>query len=104
MTTSGPGGPTLRGRGGPSAPIEVVLYGRPGCHLCDEVRGEIGRLAAEHGWNMELREVDIESDDELFKRYLEKIPVVVVEGDVVSELLLDADALIRRIATVGADG
>ena len=87
-----------------TAPVEVVFYGRPDCHLCDEVRGEIGRLAAHYGWDLALREVDIESDDELFKRYLERIPVVVVEGDVVSELLLDTDALIGRIATVGADG
>lgn len=84
--------------------IEVLLYGRPDCHLCDEVREEIGRLAAERGWNLALREIDIESDDELFKRYLERIPVVVVGGDVVSELLLDAAALIRGIATVAADG
>ena len=87
-----------------TAPVEVLFYGRPDCHLCTEVRGEIGRLAAEHGWDLNLREVDIESDDDLFKRYLERIPVVVVEGEVVSELLLDADALIGRIATVGADG
>jgi glutaredoxin-like protein DUF836 len=87
-----------------TALVEVLLYGRPDCHLCDEVRGEIGRLADEHGWDLDLREIDIETDDELFKRYLERIPVVVVEGDVVSELLLDAGALIRRIATVAADG
>jgi glutaredoxin-like protein DUF836 len=87
-----------------TAPVEVLLYGRPDCHLCDEVREQIGRLAEERGWALELREIDIEDDDELFKRYLERIPVVVVEGDVVSELLLDAGALIRRIATVAADG
>ncbi len=84
--------------------IEVLLYGRPDCHLCDEAREEIRRLAQEHGWDLNLREIDIERDDELFKRYLEKIPVVVVEGDEVSELLLDSEALIRRIATVAADG
>ena len=87
-----------------TASVEVLLYGRPDCHLCDEARAEIGRLAVERGWDLEVREVDIESDDELFKRYLERIPVLVVEGEVVSELLLDADALIRRIATVAADG
>ena len=87
-----------------TAPVEVLFYGRPDCHLCDEARAEIGRLAVERDWDLSLREVDIESDDELFKRYLERIPVVVVGGDVVSELLLDADALIRRIATVAADG
>ena len=87
-----------------TAPVDVLIYGRPGCHLCDEVREEIGRLAGQRGWDIELREVDIEADDELFKRYLEKIPVVVVDGEVVSELLLDSGALIRRIATVAADG
>ena len=87
-----------------TAPVQVLFFGRPDCHLCDEVRAEIERLAAEHGWDLGLREIDIESDEELFKRYLERIPVVVIEGEVVSELLLDTDALIRRIATVGADG
>ena len=87
-----------------TAPIEVLFYGRPDCHLCDEVREEIDRLAAEHSWDLKVREIDIESDDELFKRYLERIPVVAVEGDVVSELLLDSDALVRRIATVATDG
>ena len=95
---------TAPGRGGRTALVEVLFYGRPDCHLCDEVRSQIEGLAAERGWNLDLREIDIESDDELFKRYLERIPVVVVEGEVVSELLLDDDALIRRIATVGADG
>ena len=87
-----------------TAPVEVLLYGRPECHLCDEVREEIVRIARDRGWDLDLREVDIEGDDELFKRYLEKIPVVVVGDEEVSELLLDADALIRRIATVAADG
>ena len=87
-----------------TAPVEVLLYGRPDCHLCDAARREINLLAKERGWDLSLREVDIESDDELFKRYVERIPVVAVEGDVVSELVLDSDALIRRIATVAADG
>ena len=84
--------------------VEVLLYGRPDCHLCDEAREEIRRIARDGGWDLDLREVDIESDDELFKRYLERIPVVVVGSEEVSELLLDAEALIRRIATVAADG
>ena len=84
--------------------VEVQLYGRPDCHLCAEARGQIERLTAEREWNIDLQEIDIETDDELFKRYLERIPVVVVEGEVVSELILDEEALIRRIATVAADG
>ena len=65
---------------------EVVLYGRPDCHLCDEARAAI--LGFEE---IELREVDIESDDELFKAMLERIPVVELGGRVVSELEFDVE-------------
>jgi hypothetical protein len=87
-----------------SAPVEVLLYGRTGCHLCDEVHAEIVDMASENGWRIALREVDIESDDDLFRRCLERIPVVEVAGEVVSELLLDREALTQRIATVAGDG
>ncbi len=58
----------------------VVLYTRPGCHLCDEARGvvvtECDRLAV--GW----REVDVDADPELQARYGEYVPVVEVDGTV----------------------
>ncbi|MET0957675.1 MAG: glutaredoxin family protein [Solirubrobacterales bacterium] len=66
---------------------EVVLYGRDGCHLCDEAREAILGFDG-----IELREVDIESDDGLLAAMLERIPVVEVEGAVVSELIFDRDA------------
>ena len=79
---------------------EVVVYTRPGCHLCDEAIEQIVALHAE-GRHFELREVDIESDELLLRRMLEKIPVVEVDGVVVSELFLDPSALRARIDTVG---
>jgi hypothetical protein len=79
---------------------EVIVYSRPGCHLCEEAIGEIVAIRAE-GYEFELREVDIESDDLLLKRLLERIPVVEVGGEFVSELRLDADALRARLDTVG---
>jgi hypothetical protein len=54
----------------------------------------------EEGYRFELREVDIESDDELLRSHLERIPVVVVDGEVVSELVLDRDSLLARLDTV----
>jgi Glutaredoxin-like domain (DUF836). len=54
------------------------------------------------GVSFELEEVDIDSDDELLKRYLERIPVVELNGEVVSELWLDADGLRARISTLSA--
>jgi hypothetical protein len=78
---------------------EVVVYTRPECHLCEEAIEKIVALRAE-GLRFELREVDIESDERLLRRLLERIPVVEVDGVVVSELILDAAALRARLDTV----
>jgi hypothetical protein len=80
---------------------EVVVYTREGCHLCEEAIERIVALHAEGGREFALREVDIESDELLLRRMLEKIPVVEVDGVVVSELNLDADVLRARLDTVG---
>jgi glutaredoxin len=77
----------------------VSVYTRPGCHLCEETIAEIADLR-EEGLRFELREIDIEDDDELHARYLELIPVVKIDGETVSELVLDRDALRARLDTV----
>jgi hypothetical protein len=80
---------------------EVVVYSRPGCHLCEEAVAAIVGLH-EEGYRFGLHEVDIESDELLLRRHLEKIPVVEVDGAVVSELVLDQAAVRARLDTVGA--
>jgi glutaredoxin len=79
----------------------LTIYSRPGCHLCEEAVGAILALRAE-GYRFELREVDIDSDEGLLKRYLERIPVVLLDGEVVSELVLDPAALRSTLDTVTA--
>jgi len=79
----------------------VTLYSRPDCHLCDEARAAILAIR-DQGLRFELKEIDIESDEELLLRYLERIPVVTVEGEIVSELILDLDTLRSRLDTVPA--
>jgi glutaredoxin len=74
----------------------VRLYARPDCHLCDEARAGLDQLRAD-GLDFELDEVDIDADDRLHKQFLERIPVVELEGEIVSELHLDADALTARL-------
>jgi glutaredoxin len=73
----------------------VTLYGRPGCHLCDDARAALERVRADRPFALE--EVDIERDAKLFKRYLERIPVVAVDGEELCELFLDVDALLLRL-------
>jgi len=80
----------------------VTLLSRPGCHLCEEARESILSMR-EEGLGFELREVDIESDEELLRANLERIPVVSVDGEIVSELVLDGAALRARLARVATD-
>lgn len=77
----------------------VTLYGREGCHLCEEARrGLIGLQRG--GARFELREVDIDSDDRLHRELLELIPVIDVEGVRACELHLDADAVLAALDTL----
>jgi glutaredoxin len=70
----------------------VTLYGRPGCHLCDDAREHLRRL------ELEFSEVDITSDDDLHARYLERIPVVAVDGVELSDFFVDESKLLDRLS------
>jgi hypothetical protein len=56
----------------------VTLYGKPGCHLCDDAREVIAEVCGELGvdWN----EISILDDQDLFRRFGEQIPVTYVDG------------------------
>jgi len=56
----------------------VTLYGKPGCHLCDEARSVIERVCAEVGTSYD--EVDITASPELINAYGEQVPVTFVDG------------------------
>jgi glutaredoxin len=73
----------------------VTLYSRPGCHLCDEARTILERMR--ESTPFEVDEINIEGDDALHARYLERIPVIAVDGEELSEYFVDEEALIRRI-------
>jgi len=74
---------------------EVVLYGRDGCCLCDDARVILERVQATHPFM--LTECDIESDERLLRAYLERIPVVTIDGVEVFDLFVDEPALVRRL-------
>ena len=74
----------------------VVLYGRPGCHLCDDARAALERVRAAAAFD--LREVDITTDDALHARYLERIPVVTLDGEELFEFFVDEEALVARLS------
>ena len=73
----------------------VTLYSRPGCHLCDEARESLRRVQTRAPFR--VVEVDITTDDALHARYLERIPVISVDGEDVFDYEVDEDALARLI-------
>ena len=73
--------------------MRLVLYTRPGCHLCVGAREALQRVGHP------FEEVDIESDDELLKRYLERIPVVALDGEELYDFFVDESDLRARVGS-----
>ncbi|MGE0229363.1 MAG: glutaredoxin family protein [Dehalococcoidia bacterium] len=70
---------------------EVVLYGQPGCHLCEDAEAALEALRRSHVFT--LRVVDIHSDDDLARRYVFEIPVIAVDGAVVTRAPINLRAV-----------
>jgi hypothetical protein len=79
---------------------QVVLYTREGCCLCDEARQLLVTVLKEVVPPVELQERDIEANDDLFRAYLERIPVVKIDGEEAFELFVDEAELRRRLGIV----
>jgi len=80
--------------------VDVVLYGKAGCHLCEEAKAEIEALRSERDFN--LTEVDVALDPVLHREYGERIPVIEVNGQEAFELGVDRVALARLLDTVAS--
>jgi glutaredoxin len=78
----------------------VVLYTRPGCCLCDTARDVLTNVGARHPSVFQLEERDIETDEALLRAYLERIPVIAIDGEEAFELSVDEGALERRLGIV----
>lgn len=73
----------------------LTLYSRPGCHLCDDARAALQRLRSRFAFALE--EVDITRDDALHRRYLERIPVIALDGEELFDFFVDEPALTERL-------
>ena len=58
--------------------VRVVLYTKPGCSLCEEMKAAMSKAGCTALYKLE--EVDIESEPELFARYRYEIPVLFING------------------------
>lgn len=76
--------------------MRLTLYSRPGCHLCDEMKAVVARVA--QTVPLSLDEVDISTDPELEARYGLEIPVLLVEGSKAAKYRITEEALRQVLA------
>jgi glutaredoxin len=79
----------------PVVPIDLVLYTRRDCHLCQEMKREIERAGASAG--CVLREIDIDSDPRLAELHGRSIPVLAIDGRIAFKGRLTARELLRKV-------
>ena len=72
---------------------KVTIYSRPGCHLCDDMKDLVRKVA--RTIPLTLEDIDIYGDDELEEKYGLEIPVLFVEGERVASARITEDALVR---------
>lgn len=76
--------------------IALTIYSRPGCHLCDEMKVVVRRVA--QTVPLTLDEIDISTDAELEAVYGLEIPVLMVEGRKAAKYRITEDELVRVMA------
>jgi glutaredoxin len=74
---------------------QVILYTRPGCHLCEEAKQEMRAASCANEYT--LQEINIESEAELLKRYQYDIPVIFVDGVEAFRHRLTSDAFRKTL-------
>ena len=76
----------------------VTLFGKPGCHLCDEARELVRRVCDNR--SVELREIDVSLDPMLNREYGERIPVLALNGEELFQYFVDEGKLVERLDRV----
>jgi len=74
---------------------KMILYTKPVCHLCDEMKNVLFNLKKEV--DFEFEEVNIEQNEVLFEKYKEKIPVLIMNGNMIAKYRITKENLLRLI-------
>jgi glutaredoxin len=77
------------------APLEVTLYTRAGCHLCEEAKRAMAPVLREFG--ARLREVDIDADAQLQQHYTNDVPVICIGTRMIAKHRIDPERLRRAL-------
>ena len=76
---------------------EVVVYSRKGCHLCEIVKEKLMKLERRGGFHW--REVDVDADDLLKRRFTDEVPVVFIDGHKAFKYRMDEQEFLKKLAS-----
>ena len=79
---------------------EVTLYTREGCHLCEKAKKAMESIRG-GDLQFEIREVDIDTDPELVRRYGNDIPVITIGGREIARHRVDPERFRAALQTRG---
>lgn len=74
----------------------VIIYSRPGCHLCEEMKSLVERVGL--SIPIAVQEIDISGDEQLESLYGLEVPVLMVEGEKAAKYRVTEGDLRRIVA------
>jgi hypothetical protein len=81
------------------SPSRIVLFTKPGCHLCDDMRDQLSAALGDSG--EAVQHVDIASDLDVYMRYRHDIPVLLIDGREVARHRITDQALVQALVAAG---
>jgi glutaredoxin len=78
--------------------ITLTIYSRPGCHLCEDMKAIVERVARSAGAAVAVDEIDITTDLKLEAAYGLEIPVLMIDGKKAAKYRVSEDELRRVLA------
>ncbi len=73
--------------------INIEIFGKKDCHLCEEAEEVLHRIQADYDFH--INHIDITQNEELFKKYGEEIPVIFLNGEKIFKYKIDEQQLIN---------
>ena len=78
-----------------TTPPHLTLYSKPRCHLCDEMKHAIERVATHVPLTLEV--IDISTDPALTEQYGLEIPVLLIDGKKAAKYRLSESELEQKL-------
>lgn len=77
---------------------KVVIYSKPDCHLCEEMKSIVLKIRKE--CSFKFNEININDDKLLFEKFKEKIPVLEINGRIFAKFSIDEEKLKSRLLSI----